>query len=111
MSFMVYRLSVVEFDGLFVSGVDGCVGGDALDVCGKWTFRFFVCLYICMAHMPDVYVFISETYLLSARFCCTIPPILPSALKFLPIAPSLSSGPPIFCAVPPRAPSAVDRVI
>jgi hypothetical protein len=30
----------------------------------------------------------------------------PSVVNCLPIMPSLSSGPPIFCAVPPMAPSA-----
>ena len=46
----------------------------------------------------------------SARFCCTIPPIEPSALKCCPIAPCLSNGPPIFWAVPPSAPSATGEL-
>ena len=47
------------------------------------------------------------SYFLFARFSCTIPPIFPSELKCWPMDPSLSRGPPIFCAVPPIAPSAV----
>ena len=38
---------------------------------------------------------------------CTRPPIAPSALKFLPIAPSLESGPPTFSPTLPMAPSLV----
>ena len=38
---------------------------------------------------------------------CTLPPIAPSGLKFLPIAPSLESGPPTFSPTLPMAPSLV----
>lgn len=38
---------------------------------------------------------------------CTLPPIAPSGLKFLPIAPSLESGPPTFSPMLPMAPSLV----
>lgn len=38
---------------------------------------------------------------------CTVPPIAPSLVNCFPITPSLSSGPPIDCAVPPRAPCSV----
>lgn len=51
------------------------------------------------------------SYFLFAKFSCTIPPILPSALKCCPIAPCLSSGPPTFCAVPPIAPSAMKALV
>ena len=51
------------------------------------------------------------SYFLFAKFSCTIPPILPSALKCCPIAPCLSSGPPTFCAVPPIAPSAAEALV
>lgn len=51
------------------------------------------------------------SYFLFAKFSCTMPPILPSALKCCPIAPCLSSGPPTFCAVPPMAPSAAETLV
>lgn len=50
----------------------------------------------------------SDPHFLLARFSCTIPPIVPSALKFLPMAPCWSKGPPTFWAVPPIAPVARD---
>ncbi|KAL9120717.1 MAG: hypothetical protein Q9187_002727 [Circinaria calcarea] len=44
---------------------------------------------------------------LFASLSWIVPPIAPSALKFFPMAPSLSRGPPIFWAMPPIGPSAV----
>ncbi len=45
MSFMVYRLSEVEFDGLFVALM--CGFRDPLDDCGRWTFRIVsVCTFV-----------------------------------------------------------------
>lgn len=41
------------------------------------------------------------------RSDCTVPPTAPSAVNCFPITPSLSSGPPIFCAAPPTAPCSV----
>jgi hypothetical protein len=38
---------------------------------------------------------------------CTLPPIAPSGLKFLPIMPWLESGPPTFSPTLPMAPSLV----
>lgn len=41
------------------------------------------------------------------RAFCTLPPTAPSGLKFLPIMPSLASGPPTFSPTLPMAPSLV----
>lgn len=46
----------------------------------------------------------TRLYFLPPKADWTVPPMLPSVVNCLLMAPSLSSGPPIFCAVPPMAP-------
>ena len=78
--------------------------------CDAVRFGFWIlALYSSFTATPKEPSIHLPLYLLlfSAIFCCTAPPIPPSALNCFPTAPSLSNGPPTFCAVPPIAPLAV----
>lgn len=63
-------------------------------------------------HINSYHIISSIPHLLHCFFSppnifCTVPPTAPSGWKFLPIIPSLASGPPTFSPAPPIAPSLV----